>query len=102
MKNADLSLKSINLKPLINVVSKRFGKHVLFIAIVAVLITYLIVVFEISTLAKAEPSLDQQNEITSSIPKVDKNAINQIQSLEQSNTDIHTLFESARNNPFQE
>ena len=102
MKNKDLDLKSINLKPLIKKLSKRFGKHALFAAIVAVLITYLIVVFEISTLANAEPSPDQTGDISSSIPKVDPNAVNQIQSLEQSNTSIHTLFESARNNPFQE
>lgn len=102
MKNTDLSLKSVNLKPLIKKISKRFGKHVLFAAIIAVLLTYLIVVYEISVLANAEPSPEQQSGIISSIPKVDKNAINQIQSLEQSNTDIHTLFESARNNPFQE
>jgi cell division protein FtsN len=102
MKNTDISLKSIDFKPPIKKLSKRFGKHALFAAIVAVLITYLLVVFEISMLAKAEPSPDQTSEITSSIPKVDKNAVSQIQSLEQSNTAVHTLFESARNNPFQE
>lgn len=100
--NANLDLKSIHLKPLLSKALKRFGKHAVFAALFVVLLVYLFVVFRISSLAQAEPGPDQEGTITSSIPKVDKNAVNQIQSLEQTNTQIHSLFESARNNPFQE
>lgn len=102
MKSTNINLKSVNFKPLIIKYGKKYGRHAYFAAIVVVLMTYLFVVFQISILAKAEPSPDQQSTITNSIPKVDKKAVDQIQSLEQNNTDIHTLFETARNNPFQE
>jgi hypothetical protein len=102
MKNANIDLKSINLKPLLKKYLPKLSKHAIFTAIVAVLVVYLFVVFKINTLANANPGPDQEDTVTASIPKVDKNAVNQIQSLEQNNTDIHTLFESARNNPFQE
>lgn len=101
--NNNLDLKSLsNLKPLFKKYSKRFGKHALFAAVFAVLLVYLLVVYKISKLATAEPGPDQQVTVTNSIPKVDKDAVNQIQSLEQNNTEIHSLFENARNNPFQE
>lgn len=100
--NANLDLKSIKLKPLIDKYVKRFGKHAVFAAILLILLCYLFLAFKISALAKAEPGADQEVTVTTSIPRVDKNAVNQIQSLEQNNTQIHSLFESARNNPFQE
>jgi predicted PurR-regulated permease PerM len=98
----NISLKSVDIKPLVKKFYKRFGKHMIFAVLIAVLLVYLLIVFKISSLAKAEPGPDQEVTVTQSIPKVDKNAVNQIQKLEQSNTQIHSLFESARNNPFQE
>ena len=78
------------------------SRHSAFLGIMIVLIAYLFVVWQISKLATAEPSSDETALAETHIPKVDKQAINQIQSLEQNNTDIHSLFDSARNNPFQE
>jgi hypothetical protein len=98
----NISLKSVDVKSLVKKFYKRFGTHMIFAALIAVLLVYLLIVFRISSLAKAEPGPDQEVTVTNSIPKVDKNAVNQIQKLEQSNTQIHSLFESARNNPFQE
>lgn len=76
-------------------------KHATFITLMIILISYLFVVFRISQLARAEPSVTDET-IISAIPKVDKNAIDQIQALEQSNAQVHSLFDSARKNPFQE
>lgn len=100
--NTNLDLKSIKLGPLIANFYRRFGKHTAFAALLIILLCYIFVVFRINTLANAEPDSTQQVTITNSIPKIDKTAVNQIQSLEQSNTEVHTLFEQARNNPFQE
>jgi hypothetical protein len=99
-KNIDI--KSINLMPLIRKWSRQYGRHAIFAAVIIVLLVYLLIAFKISNLAKAEPGPDQETTVTSAIPRIDQNAVNQIQSLEQNNTDIHSLFESARNNPFQE
>jgi predicted PurR-regulated permease PerM len=102
MNKKNIELKSLNFGPLFKKFSKRFGRHAIFAVMIIILLAYLLVVFKISSLAKAEPGPDQEVTVTSAIPKVDKNAVNQIQSLEQSNTQVHSLFEQARNNPFQE
>ena len=100
--NTKLDLKSIKIGPLISALSKRYGKHIVFGAVLLILLCYIFVVFKINRFANAEPDASQQVVITNSIPKIDPNAVNQIQSLEQNNTQVHALFDQARNNPFQE
>lgn len=84
--------------------AQRLLKHAAFGAVIFVLLAYLLVVWQVSKLANAEPTEDNVTaaETTDNIPKVDKNAIKQIQSLENSSTELHSLFNQARNNPFQE
>lgn len=100
--NKDINLKSLNLKPLVTKTVKSLSRHALFAAVFAVLLSYVIVVLKISSLAQAEPTPEQLGNIQTLIPKIDPTTINQIQSLENNNTQIHALFEQARNNPFQE
>lgn len=101
--NKDISFKSIkDFKPLLVKYYKQYGKHAVFAAIIVVLLVYLFVVFKISSLANAEPDPSQQNPVTTVIPKIDQNTISHIQSLENNNPGIHSLFDQARNNPFQE
>jgi hypothetical protein len=80
----------------------RYSRHAAFAGIIIILLIYVMVVFKIKGLASAEPSPDQETVVTGSIPKIDGKAVQQIQSLEASNTEVHSLFEQARNNPFQE
>lgn len=77
-------------------------KHASFIALLLVLLVYLFVVVRVSQLAGAEPSDTADAAAAAQIPKVDKNAIEQIQALEQSNTEVKSFFNAARNNPFSE
>lgn len=92
------------LKPYLKKSWQRFSTHASFAAIIVILLTYVLVVWRISSLASAEPSIEDEDAATTAthIPKVNKEAIEQIQALEESNTDIHSLFDQARNNPFQE
>lgn len=99
--------KEIDLKTYLAKAKKlklTFLKHGSFIAVLVILFIYLFVVWRISSLATAEPtSTDESNALSSTnIPRVDKNAINQIQTLENNNIQVHSLFNSARNNPFHE
>jgi hypothetical protein len=99
--NISLNLKSI--KPKLKKYMPLLNKHLVFAVTLVVLLAYLIVVWRISGLATAEPnSSDTSAEVSTAIPKVDKKAVQQILTLEQSSTEIHSLFNSARNNPFQE
>jgi Na+-transporting methylmalonyl-CoA/oxaloacetate decarboxylase gamma subunit len=99
-KNLNIDIKSLRAK--FKKLLPVLYKHASFIIVLAVLIVYLFVVWRISQLAGAEPPAGTDALTTSAAPKVDKNAIDQIQALEQSNTEIHSLFDSARKNPFSE
>jgi len=100
MKNPNINIKDLIAR------GKKFAqtaaRHSSFAAIMIVLLAYLLVVWKISSLATAEPSDDDVTTAASSIPKIDKKAVQQIQTLEQNNTQVHSLFNQARNNPFQE
>lgn len=102
MKSSDIDIDKILIALKKN--AKKLSKHVSFAAVIIVLVAYVFMVWRISVLANSEPSDDEVlvAETANKIPKVNKEAVNQIQSLEQSNTDIHSLFDSARSNPFQE
>ena len=96
---------NIDIKSLVAKVKKMLPalvKHTSFIAVLLILIVYLFSVWRISQLAEAEPIPDQQTTVLTQIPKSDEKAIQQIQALEQSNTEVKSLFNSARNNPFLE
>lgn len=79
-------------------------KHVAFAVIIFILLAYLFMVWRISQLAIAEPSPEDASAALTDthVPKIDKNAIKQIEQLEQSNTEIKSLFDAARTNPFSE
>lgn len=97
-KNIDIKALQAQAKKIAEVVTR----HASFLAVMLVLAAYLVVVWKISSLASAEPSDVASQTASSSIPKIDKNAIKQIQALEQNNTQVHSLFNQARTNPFQE
>lgn len=98
----NLSLKSFNLLPLLRKYYSKYSRHTAFGALILILLIYVLAVLKINSLASAEPTPDQETVVTTSIPKIDGKAIQQIQSLENNNTQVHSLFEQARNNPFQE
>lgn len=98
----EISLQSFNVLPQIKKAYSKYGRHAAFGSIIIVLLIYALVVLKINNLANAEPTPDQEVVVTGSIPKIDGDAIKAIQSLEDSNTQVHSLFENARNNPFQE
>jgi hypothetical protein len=97
----DLKLNPAAIQAQLSKIAKRYSKHAAFAAILVVLLVYILVVFKVNSLAKVEPAADAPT-TASLIPKVNQKSIDRIQSLEQNNTEIHSLFEEARNNPFQE
>ncbi|HVO86664.1 MAG TPA: hypothetical protein VMT23_02960 [Candidatus Binatia bacterium] len=96
----DIDIKSIKLG--LEAFAKKASRHISFAATITVLLAYILVVWQISKLSTAEPSHEAETNAQTQIPGVDQTAINQIKTLEQNNTQVHSLFESARNNPFQE
>ena len=99
--------KNIDIKQLSNVgkqVSRFAQRYASFMFIIAVLLAYSFLVFRISVLSQTEPSDDAVAEQLQTVKrlKIDQNSIDKIQQLEDHNIGVQSLFESARENPFQE
>ncbi len=99
--------KNLDLKAIVPQAKKYFfvvQKHLAFIFVIVVLLSYVFVVWKISSLATVEPTQDEETAALSAtaIPKVNKEAVSQIEALESTNAEVHSLFEDARSNPFQE
>jgi hypothetical protein len=98
----DITLKSFNFLPALKRFYTKYRRHAVFGAVLIVLLVYVLVVLRINSLANADPDPSQEQVVTNSIPKIDGNAIKQIENLENNNADVHALFNQARNNPFAE
>lgn len=100
-KSNDLSLKEFQrLGSKAVVVLSRYSAILFFLLITSV---YGFVVFRINSLVNAQPSqsdIDAQSK-TSSVPRVDPNVAEQLQKLQDNSVNVQTLFNQARNNPFQ-
>jgi len=100
-KQNELSLKQLKhqaSKAL--VVLSRYSAILFFLLITSV---YGFVVLRINTLVNAQPSqsdIDAQSK-TSSVPRVDPSVAEQLQKLQDNSVNVQTLFNQARNNPFQ-
>lgn len=101
-KESSMDLKSLLSK--LKKLEKHLAKHFSFIVIIAALLVYLLVVYNIRSLITASPSIEAEEEalISTKVPRIDQKGISQIQKLEQSNAKIRSLFDDARNNPFHE
>jgi hypothetical protein len=100
--NAKLNLKSLKLPSFVTKYLSRFSTHMMFAVIIVILMSYVFVVLKISGLTKAEPDPTAGKDTSTLIPRVNQKAVDHIESLESNNTQIHSLFEKARDNPFQE
>src|SRR5271154_174170 len=99
---SDINLKS--LIPQLKKAGQLVLKHAIFIAIVVVVLAYSFVVWQINKLSNAEPGTDSETTALAKtiVPRIDKSDIDQIQNLENTNIQVKSLFDQARNNPFQE
>lgn len=97
----NLDIKSIQL--LANRALKKVRKYFVFIFIIAILGIYGFLVFQIGELSRAEPDEDKITEQlkTAVRPKIDEESIKKIRQLEDQNISVKSLFEQARENPFQ-
>ncbi len=103
-KDINLNLDFKSLLPKLKKAEQPLSRHAVFIAIIVVLLIYSFVVLKINTLSNAEPTPDAETTALakSTVPKINQSAIQSIQSLESTNTQVRSLFEQARDNPFQE
>jgi hypothetical protein len=82
---------------------RRLGRYktIFFLAFVAVL--YGIVLLHINSLNGQQPSTQAVNSQVkaANVPHIDQSVVQQIQSLQDNSVSVQSLFDQARNNPFQ-
>jgi len=98
---------STNLKEIPAQIIPIIAKLKRYIPLIAVLISaslYGFLILSVNSLTATEPSEAAVLEKLQAVkrPKIDQDAINKIKSLEDSNIQVQSLFNQARNNPFQE
>ena len=79
-------------------------RYLVIIAVVLVIGVYGFLVLQISSGTQKEPTEDEVTSQLSTIKrlKIDQDSIDKIQQLKSQNVTVQSLFESARNDPFQE
>lgn len=80
--------------------ARRYS-FVIFIVIVALLYSFL--VLRINSLSSSQPTADAVSKQVKAarVPHIDQSVIDQLQSLQDNNVSVKSLFDSARSNPFQ-
>lgn len=97
-----LDLKSLLAK--LNKALEFIKRYIVFIFIVIMLMIFGFFVFRINQFSRTEPTEEAVNEKLQTVqrPKIDKSVLDKIQQLQDQNIQVHSLFEQARNNPFNE
>lgn len=99
--------KDISVEKIGGSLSKAFKKvkgYAGFLFLITVLLVYTFLVLRISILSDPKPdetAIAEQTNIAKRL-KVDQDAINKILQLEDQNIGVQSLFEDARDNPFQD
>ena len=98
--NIDYKVIFSRLPTLIN----KLKKYSLFIAMFTVVGAYGFLLFQIRTFANKQPSAGNVQAKLQGLntPTVDQALVEKIQKLEETHVEIKTLFDQARDNPFQE
>lgn len=102
-KKGEINLSLSSIKPIFSKFVaglSRYGVVLFFILIAGV---YGFVVLRINLLSNIQPSqsdIDAQTTSTS-VPRIDPKVAEQLEKLEDNSVNVQTLFDEARNNPFQ-
>lgn len=97
-KNIDINQITRGLKS----ATLKLKTYAWFVFIITILLIYSFLVVRVSLLSDPKPDEAAVEEQINTVKrlKIDQNAINQIEKLEDQNIGVQSLFEEARDNPF--
>jgi hypothetical protein len=100
-------MKNLDIKQLTTIVRNVLSgaqRYTSFIFIISILLIYAFLIVRISVLSQASPSEDAIAEQSNTIKrlKLDETSIVKIEQLEGQNVEVKSIFEKARDNPFQD
>lgn len=98
----DLSIKDI--PKVLKHYTRKAKRYAFMTFIVTVAGLYGFLVFQISQASQAEPNQDTINQQLTAVKRlrIDQQSIDKIQQLQDQSVGVQSLFEAARDNPFQE
>jgi hypothetical protein len=102
MKSKNLDLKAI--PTMFAGLIQKLRRYTVVIFIVVLVSIYSFLVFRINMLTSQEPTDDAVTEKLQTVkrPKIDQSAVDKIQQLQDNSVEVQSLFQHARDNPFQE
>lgn len=97
-----MNIDNKKIRPLLLKSAKYLKTYAGFIFIIAVLLIYTFLVFRINRLSESQPTDTEISNTSIKRLKIDENAVEKLEQLEDQNIGVQSLFEEARVNPFQE
>ena len=97
-------LKTTKLPLIVGASLRQLNRYKVIVFLIVVASVYGYILLQINSLTSAQPSADQVNAQASPIKSahVDKTVVSQLQRLQDNSVSVQALFDTARNNPFQE
>ena len=79
-------------------------KYITFIFVITVMFIFSFFIFRINQISRTEPSDLEVEEKLQTVrrPKIDQAVLDKIEKLQGQNIEVQSLFDTARNNPFNE
>lgn len=98
----DIKLNVNDLPALLGRLLKRFNAYKVFIFFLAVAGLYSYILWRINVYSNTPPSQSEVSAQTTTQPRIDPDTVKKIQNLQDNSVGVQSIFEQARQNPFQE
>jgi hypothetical protein len=102
MKNKDLNLNLNNLPAQLSALTRKISAYKVFLFFLAAASLYGYILWRINVFSNAPASQSEETAQTTAQPHIDQATVEKIQSLQDNSVNVQTLFDQARQNPFQE
>lgn len=100
--NKDLKLNLGDIPAALGASSKKLSAYRVFIFFLVVAGLYGYIIWRINVYSNAPPSTSEVTAQTTAQPHIDPGTIEKIQNLQDNSVSVQSLFDTARQNPFQE
>lgn len=101
--NKDINISLKDLPKQLSALGHKLTPYIPIVFFVVVAMVYGFVLLKITMLSNAQPSdSDVSAKVSQLTPHIDKTSAQQLESLENNNVNVQTLFNQARANPFGE
>jgi hypothetical protein len=102
MKNKDINLNLSNLPDQLHSLVRKISAYKVFLFFLAVASLYGYILWRINAFSNTPASQSEETAQSTPQPHIDAATIEKIQSLQDNSVSVQTLFDNARQNPFQE